>query len=940
MDQNAFGHLIPGAQPQQPQQPRFPGVIQGAPKIDKPDAPKTTYRPMTPDEVRSRGLNPGQTYQISSEGKVDALGSDMKPTEGQGKSAGFLLRALQADDAYRAQDIGARSYVGQTLSEYAPDMLNTMPESVGNSPRRQVADSNQNEFVAATLRYESGAAIPPAELNAQKRRYFPVPGDSKQEIANKANLRATALEALKQSSGPLVGDTLAKFQQLPKTGKADDAESLFGDGDQGGLVGGVTDEGPRREGEISSDPSGGAPSGGGGAWSSIGAGVGDVISGALNNTVGLVSNPVANTIGQAMGYAPTSNLGESVRAALGLPQGNPTASAIIQGATGGMSIGGLARQGARMATGATGNALATLGATPVRDAVAGAGAVMGGQAVDAMGGGPVAQVAGGLAGGLAGYRGAGAVANRALGQRTPNALMQSADDLGVQMLPADVGGVGTRMATGAFGRTLGGIPLAEGAQTSVNSAAAARSRIASNIGEATDNAGGGQSVKRGFDAFTKSSEKRATELYDKISVDPKSTVALTNTRTALDEVTKGFKSNAALSKLWTGHPRLKATLEALTPTDTSGAGQVQFRMASQRLTAAQDAYDQLRNQVVPAERLAQARQAIDDARNELDSAQITANRPPEGGQLSWEDMKRFRTIVGEIVGQPGLARDGSDIAVMRKLYKALSSDMEVTAAQAGPRALTEFRRATQYFRGREARIDNVFAALLGKDGQRSDEAVFRQINQWAQGTTGDFKRVAQTIRSMPEDEASTIRATLVQRMGMAPARRQDVTQEVFSPAEFAAQWNGMAPRAKSALFPNQQHRQDLDKLAGLMDGMKRANEYQNFSNTSLGTNLTAQGLLAWANLPAALGAALVQFGAGKLLASPRFARAIASTYKLPEAVGRRKLTEQLNVVATREPLIANDVKSVLEFVNKGAAQSPTSAAAQDEPNGGRVPPQQ
>lgn len=716
-------------------------------------------------------------------------------------------------------------------------------------------------------------------------------------------------------------------------------------GDEEGLTGTVTDETPAIGSAPDGTGGGGSGGGGGGFMSQLGQGtmqgLGSIVEG-LSSLPGMFINPIMRPILDATGYDGSKyDFGAGNRKLLGLPANqNATSDAIIQGASGALAGGALARGLATVANpGALQNALLMYGRTPIADAVAGGAAGGASEMAQQSGAGALGQVGAALAGGIGGYKAAGAVANRVLGTRTPNALMQAADDLNVQMLPADVGGVGTRMATGAFGRTLGGVPIAEGAQKSISSAAAARNKIAADIGDATDNVGGGQAVKRGFDKFEKSSKERADTLYERISVPAESKVQLANTRTALTEVTQGLKSNPELSKLWTNHPRLRATLEALTPTDTSGAGRVQFRQASQKLTSAQDAYDQLRNQVVPPERLAQARKAIEDARLELDNAQITANRPPEGGELSWRDMNRFRSIVGEIIGQPGLARDGSDIAGLRKLYGALTTDMEATAAQAGPRALTEFRRATQYWRGREARIDDVFATLLGKDGKRSDEAVFKQINTWAQGQGGDFKRIAQTIRSMPADEADTIRATLVQRMGMAPARQQDVTQDVFSPAEFAAQWNGMAPRAKAALFPNQQHRQDLDKLASLMDGMKRANEYQNFSNTSLVANATAQGALALTNLPSAIALALTQFGAGKLLASPRFARAIASTYKLPDNVAQRKLTEQLKIVASREPLIANDVRGVLDFINKGAGQSPGRAAAQDETNGRGEPPQ-
>jgi len=84
---------------------------------------------------------------------------------------------------------------------------------------------------------------------------------------------------------------------------------------------------------------------------------------------------------------------------------------------------------------------------------------------------------------------------------------------------------------------------------------------------------------------------------------------------------------------------------------------------------------------------------------------------------------------------------------------------------------------------------------------------------------------------------------------------------------------------------------------------------------------------------------LGQIGAGKLLASPRFARAIASSYKLPDKQAARKFSEQVKVIAAREPLIANDAKAVADYINKSIAASPTSAAAQDKTNGRREPPQ-
>lgn len=925
------------------------GPVYGAPaKPDTPPAPKTTYRDLSPEEVAQRGL-PAGVYQISSEGNLSKVSDANKAEDPRVKqdTISKLRRTIDNIDkvAMDALDNGGWGETGMTGA-----IMSGVPGSASYDLRGDIKtiDANSAFDALSAMRNASptgGAlgSITEKELDLLKSSVANL--DPNKSSGAFIGSLAEAKRAYLDMLGKLDPNAVAEYKSKPgiRFDPQGGAAVYFTQGEDSRQkrdpFGLLNDQTPPDNG-----------GGGGGFMSQLGEGamqgIGDIAQG-LGNLGGLIGNPLNATINAATGSNLSTDLGQSLRDGLGLPKNDsPTASMINQAAAGGFGMSAAAR-GLGTAIGTVAgsapvrNALLELGRTPIADTVS--SGVAGGASETARQNnmGALGQVGAALVGGTGGYMAARSIGNRLMSERAPNALMQAADSLNVQMLPADVGGVGTRMATGGIGRTLGGIPIAEGAQKSIDSAAAARNNIAASVGDVTDNVGAGQAIKRGFDKFTASSKDRADKLYSAISVPADSNVQLSNTRTALSEVTQGLRSNPQLSKLWAGHPRLKATLEALTPTDTSGAGQVQFRMASQKLTAAQDAYDQLRNQVVAPERLAQARKAIEDARSELDNAMITANRPTEGGQLSWADMNRFRSIVGEIIGQPGVTRDGSDIAALRKLYGALTTDMEATAAQQGPRALTEFRRATQFWRGREARIDDVFATLLGKDGNRSDEAVFKQINQWAQNSGGDFGRVARTIRSMPEDEANTVRATIVQRMGLAPARRQDVTQEVFSPAEFAAQWNGMAPRAKSVIFPNQQHRQDLDKLAMLMDGMKQANQYQNFSNTSLGVNVTTQGAIAYANLPMAITLALGQFGAGKLLASPRFARAIASTVRLPEQVAPRKLSEQLKVVAAREPLIANDVRAVADYVSKTLSQSPVRAAAsEEEQNRGRVPPQQ
>lgn len=906
MSQLPPGFVLDGA----PQAPVQGGPVYGAPPApNDPPAPKTTWRQAT--------IN-GRPVQISSEGKVEDLpgntGSntlDPKTQEGMRNIAAGILKNTgvnfqTGDDP--VSDLILKSTSGG-LQKAGADAYGYV---TGTPTEGMKAIASLKPMLADMTLQMAGGSLG-AQISDGDRKFI------MERMGNIADPSVTAEERL--ASWYEVKRRLAQMSGIEMARPEDNVQL----GDQGGLVGSVTDTRPADPaaygGNPPNDPNGG---GGGGIWEGIKQGTGSMVAGA-GDIIGIVGNPLNATINSIAGTNLSTDLGSTLRDALGLPKNVTGTDAIIRAGTGAGVGAGLARGAAAITNpGAVQNALAIMGRTPGADAVAGSAAGGATEIARRNNVGPVGQVAAGLAGGVAGYGGANALA-RAVGPRAPNAMMQAADQLGVQMMPADVGGVGTRMATGALGRTLGGIPIAEGAQAAVKSAGNARTTIAKGIGDVTDATGAGQAVKKGFDSFTKNSNARADQLYERVSVDPSADVQLANTRTALADVTRGLQSNPELSKLWANHPRLRATLEALTPQDLAPQGREAFAAASDRLTKAMDRYEQIRNQVVPASELAAARQEIDAARAAVSDAQAMANSAPVGGNLSWQDMQGFRSIVGEIIGQPGIARDGSDIAALRKLYGALTTDMEVTAAQAGPRALSQFRRANQFWRGREARVDEVFSALLGKDGNRSDTAVFNQINTWAQSRNGDFGRIARTIRSLPEDQANTVRATIVDRMGRASAAKQDATGDVFSPAEFATQWRGMDDRAKMVLFPNQQHRQDLERLATLMDGMKRASEYQNFSNTGLAVNATAQGVLALSNPLVAASLAALQFGGGKLLASPKFARIIASTSKMPANAAQRALPEQLKVLATREPMLAGDISRFLDAANSNT----TGALAAD-----------
>lgn len=644
-------------------------------------------------------------------------------------------------------------------------------------------------------------------------------------------------------------------------------------------------------------------------------GVGDVAQ-AVGDTIGLVANPLNASINAVAGTDLGTDLGGAFREFTGAPSAETDqekiVSAINRGGTSALAFGGVANL-ARGTQGAAAPVVNALLANPVADVAGGAGAGAGSEYARQSGAGTVGQVVGGILGGV----GSGGAANALKGfanpstPRIPNALLQAADRQNITMMPADVGKTGTRMAAGVTGKTLGGIPMAEGSQVALRSAKGARDRVAAEVGDVMDETGAGQAAQRGARAWMKTSDARAGQLFDRISVPGDADAVADSTRATLADTIKGFTSNPRLSAIWTGHPRLRKTLEALTPVDVSAEGRREFGVAQDALKAAKGEYDTLLNSVSDPRAVTAARARVDQAQATLEAAAAKANRPPEGGKVSWDDMKRLRSIVGEIVGSPSLASDGNATAALRRFYGALTTDMEATAQQAGPKALTEFRRANQYWRGRQGRVEDVLTSILGSDGGKGEAKAFEQINSWAQTKGGDFKRLAQAVRSLPAEEADTVRASLIGRMGTASPGRANADNLEFSPAEWATSWRKLSPRAKSVLFPGTRHREDLDDLSLVFDNMKSAGQYSNFSNTSLGGNAAAAIFTALGGpigLSTAAGYSALSFSAGKLLSSPRLARWLASAPKSSNPQAHQQHLKQLAGIAARNPSIAEDVK--------------------------------
>jgi hypothetical protein len=143
-------------------------------------------------------------------------GMTPKLTEAQGNATQFLTRMRDA-----TRTLGQLSSEGDMpwpstveRAGYKPDLPKWMPGGQGISaglagvnkaitPEKalQVRQAQDN-WITANLRKESGAAIPPAELDQERAKWFPQPGEGEGTTKQKQRARAVAEEAMVSQAGP------------------------------------------------------------------------------------------------------------------------------------------------------------------------------------------------------------------------------------------------------------------------------------------------------------------------------------------------------------------------------------------------------------------------------------------------------------------------------------------------------------------------------------------------------------------------------------------------------------------------------------------------------------------------------------------------------------------------------------------------------------------
>lgn len=598
----------------------------------------------------------------------------------------------------------------------------------------------------------------------------------------------------------------------------------------------------------------------------IAGGVGDIVQG-VGDTVGMFTDPFARVLADALGYdtSQMQSLGTVVRQGAGLPQSqNSTVRRVNEFAASGL-VGGLAARAAAPLTQAGSTAQNVL-ATVGRTPVRDtfAGAGAGlGSSIGEEMGGAPGALIGGLAGGLGGY----AAANRAVNTAAPrqaNALAQAAERQQVNLLPADAGGpVARAMTTGTRASPISVAPVVNAAEAQQQQFGAAVQRTARREGKVVDTQLAGETVRKGAQDYIERSRQLGNRLYE-----------------------RAFKQARGV--------------RAIKPTATLAAAQDALAMMRQNPAATTGDISGLENFIAGIE-----------------------------GGVSIQGLRNARTKLSESV-YGGVLRSTSEQAMWKGILNNVADDIDAGLRSVGrDDAANTFRAADKLWRERIEVIDQTLAPIIGKDGLKGGEQVLSAIESMARGQSGGNVRLSRLLSTLSPEEAGSVRATLIDRLGRATPGAQDAQGETFSAARFLTNWNRMTPQARATMFGDKATRDALNDLAVIAEGTKRGQSMANTSNTAVGIGANvAVGVGGIVTNPALtlLGAGSAYL-TGKLMASPRFARLLAKTAKMPPEQANRAFTEQLGILATREPALQGDINALLQAANDNGRL----AAQEDNP---------
>jgi hypothetical protein len=289
---------------------------------------------------------------------------------------------------------------------------------------------------------------------------------------------------------------------------------------------------------------------------------------------------------------------------------------------------------------------------------------------------------------------------------------------------------------------------------------------------------------------------------------------------------------------------------------------------------------------------------------------ILADADKFNGKLPYKSLKKYRSIVGEELGDQFTIGDRNR-DLLKRIYGSLSEDMSNTFSQKGSAAMRSFERANNFYREGATKIEDSLQRIINSD---APETIYRYA---LSGTKLGGTRINNIMKSISNEEKDILRSTVINRIGF-----QESTGE-FSPAKFLTEFNKISPEAKNAIFSTEQ-RTSLNNFAKVIERIKKVDATGNFSNTTPHAILGLLGAGALGGVtggaPGGIMAVGTALGAAnitaRLMTSHKFINwlADATTKQTPGVLSKH--LEKLGIIASRNKELRKDILNYLESINQ------------------------
>jgi hypothetical protein len=846
--------------------------------------------------------------------RARGLATGPKPlTEAEGKTTSFYSRLRGADTDFEGTK--AAEEPRGVLAQMAATVLPTGVVNSFTGADRQKSEQAKRDWIDASLRYESGAAIGKDEFDRQDQMFFPQPGDTPEVIDQKAQARLRVIEGFRVAGGMGV-------RQLDRREDGRQFEALNIDNATDYALG-LRDKKP---GEPQQGPNGSIrvlmPDGSFSTYPNREA----YDRASVEDQLAAVFGGDRNSEGYRAAYKARFGEDAPIDVEIGGPA-KPKTIDLGDGATGAFArgmgdtatFGGIDELGGVIDTlagdGGEGSFTDRLGRNITRNRQ-----VLAGDAENH----PYARFSGQLVGGAAIPFGAGA---RTVGQY---ARLGAATGTAYGVGSAE-GDIGDRVAGGVKGAltgTVGGVvvgasaPHVAGALSRLATppaAAAERSAIREAAERqqipliAADVRPGARNATAFLEASPGSSGRvqRSVEAGANATADAVARLGGAGTARTADEI-GGIVQDAGRRAIGWSRQRKDNLYDNAA------------RLAGGTTVRSDNAVQALDQSIAELAQTPNANRGILGLLNDMRGDLVDANGQVRA--LSVDAIRQLRTAMRGEIGTRNLTMTDAERRVSQ-VIDAASADITTALRATNPRAADAYARADRFYRQRQEYIGDIVQRFTGpRDRPLSGEKAFQQIMTMA-GPRGDRRRLVEMMRALSPEERSDVAATIAGQLG----RR--TPEEDFSPALFVSHAAKLTPGARVAIFGQEGADAVADIVriatakrdAGNMINRSRSGQVGNYDRVLSGALglLGAGGGYAAGGVPgAALGA--VTLGAAKagalnisarVLTNPGFARWLS---RAPRAGGAPQVTahvQQLSRLAATQPIIRAEIEQLQRYLS-------------------------